>query len=179
MSNERSPREVCSTTMGTRGDMRASVGCNLQPESCTHPTRPEPKEQPQGCDKRRRAMSAEVDDVRREVLLPLEPEEAWPVVSEPEHLEAWLGDDVELDLRPGGEVVVRWEGGAERRGTVESVEDRERLAFRWHAVTPGDPDDRVVTRVEIGLEAVPGGTRLTVVESGLSAVAAGALLAGA
>ncbi len=59
--------------------------------------------------------------------------------------------------------VCRYEDGEERRGEVELVEEAERLAFRWHR-EGGDP-----SRVELIVDAVAGGTRLTVIETGLVA----------
>ena len=113
---------------------------------------------------------AEQAEVRRETVLPVPQEEAWSVVTEPEHLCEWLATEVEIDLRPGGDVVFRWEDGGERRGVVESVEELERVAFRWQASDDSDdPLRSLPTRVEICLDPVPEGTRLTVVESGFAA----------
>jgi uncharacterized protein YndB with AHSA1/START domain len=116
----------------------------------------------------------ENDAVRRDVTLPLSPDEVWPVVTDPEHLEQWLAPEVELDLREGGPAVFRWPDGAERRGVVETVDEPSRFTFRWRSGATRDGHDGagevadVVTRVEICLDEVPGGTRLTVVESGFS-----------
>ena len=71
------------------------------------------------------------DTIEREVLLPVEPEEAWEAITEPAELEAWFADEVEeLDLRPGGRAAFRWEDG-EREAVVEEVDPGRRLAFRW------------------------------------------------
>jgi uncharacterized protein YndB with AHSA1/START domain len=59
--------------------------------------------------------------VRREVVVPLTPEEVWPALTEPERMGQWFGADVQLDLRPGGEVVFRWptprDAGSSRRSS--------------------------------------------------------------
>ena len=45
------------------------------------------------------------ETVTREIVLPLERDEAWRVVTEPDHLREWLADDVEIDLVEGGRIV--------------------------------------------------------------------------
>ncbi|HET7855374.1 MAG TPA: SRPBCC domain-containing protein [Gaiellaceae bacterium] len=52
------------------------------------------------------------------------------------------------------------------RITVEAVDPLERFAYRWEpgGASEGGP----TTLVEFTLEEIPGGTRLTVVESGFS-----------
>jgi uncharacterized protein YndB with AHSA1/START domain len=97
--------------------------------------------------------------VRREIVLPVEPERAWELITEPDELEGWLADEVELEPEEGGEVHVRFDDGEERWGTVVEVEPERRLAFVW-----GD------SRVEWVLEPVEEGTRLVVVERSLSPV---------
>src|SRR5262249_54055967 len=71
-------------------------------------------------------------------------------------------DEVELEPHEGGAVVCRYEDGEERRGEVELVEEAERLAFRWRRGAGADP-----SRVEFILDAVAGGTEVTVVECNL------------
>jgi len=97
--------------------------------------------------------------VRREVTLPVEPERAWELITDPAELEGWLADEVELEPEEGGEVYVRFEDGEERWGMVEEADPERRLAFTW-----GD------SRVEWVLEPVEDGTRLVVVERSLSPV---------
>jgi uncharacterized protein YndB with AHSA1/START domain len=97
--------------------------------------------------------------VEREVLLPVPVEEAWEAVTEPEELEEWLADEVELDLEEGGAARFRWDDGTERNATVELVAEPVRLAFRWE-------DGEGASFVELTLIPVDEGTRVRVVESG-------------
>ena len=46
------------------------------------------------------------ESVTREIVLPLEREEAWRVVTEPDHLREWLADDVEIELVEGGQIEI-------------------------------------------------------------------------
>jgi uncharacterized protein YndB with AHSA1/START domain len=92
------------------------------------------------------------EKVEREVLLPVPVEEAWEAVTEPEELEAWLADEVELDLEEGGAARFRWDDGTERTATVELVAEPVRLAFRWE-------DGEGASFVELTLIPVDEGTR--------------------
>jgi uncharacterized protein YndB with AHSA1/START domain len=65
---------------------------------------------------------------------------------------------VELDPVEGGEIAVR-DGDDERNGTVETLEENERFAFTWSR--PGEGE----SYVEFTIEALPGGSRVTVVET--------------
>ena len=88
--------------------------------------------------------------VTREVVMPVEPEEAWADVSEAERLAEWMDEDVELDLWEGGDVRI-----GDRAGTVHEVEDGRRIRF--------STGDSVIT---FTVEPVVDGTRVRVTETG-------------
>jgi uncharacterized protein YndB with AHSA1/START domain len=95
----------------------------------------------------------------KEVVLPVEAEEAWEAVTEPDALEAWLADEVELDLREGGAATFVLPGGEQRTAIVEEVSPGERWSFWWWtADAPG-------SRVTVELAPAVGGTRVRVTES--------------
>ena len=94
-------------------------------------------------------------EVTREVVVPAPPEEVWEALTEPERLEEWFANEVELDVRPGGTGRFRWDDGDERCAVVREVEPGERLVLDW------DDEGRVV----FTLEEVPEGTRLEVRET--------------
>src|SRR3954447_14651695 len=56
--------------------------------------------------------------VRREVTLPVEPERAWELITDPEELEGWLADEVEPEPEEGGDVAVACGAGEERWAPV-------------------------------------------------------------
>ncbi|HUK96119.1 MAG TPA: SRPBCC domain-containing protein [Gaiellaceae bacterium] len=93
--------------------------------------------------------------IRREIVFPVTREELWDALTEPERLEDWFANEVEVDLRPGGAAHFRWSNGEERHATVTTVAPEERLAFSW--------DDE--GEVEFTLADDADGTRLTVVET--------------
>jgi uncharacterized protein YndB with AHSA1/START domain len=95
-------------------------------------------------------------EVTREIVLDAPRDEVWAALTEAERLEEWFANDVELDARPGGEGVFRWDNGEERRAVVEEIEEERRLALRW------EDDDGLV---EIALEETEDGTLLVVRES--------------
>jgi uncharacterized protein YndB with AHSA1/START domain len=91
--------------------------------------------------------------VNRDIVLPVPRERAWELITDPAELEQWLADDVDFEAVEDAPLRVAWESGEERDGVVETVEDGERIVFRW-----GD------SRVEWALEDHPLGTRFSVVE---------------
>ena len=93
--------------------------------------------------------------IRKEIVLEATREEVWAALTDPLELEGWFANDVELELRPGGEATFRWSNGESRQATVTEVEPGERLAFEWE----GEGE------VEFTLDDDANGTRLTVVET--------------
>ena len=77
------------------------------------------------------------ESVTREIVLPLERDEAWRVVTEPDHLREWLADDVEIDLVEGGRIELGWDGGGGRTGVVETSTSRS------GSCSDGGPTNRV------------------------------------
>jgi uncharacterized protein YndB with AHSA1/START domain len=94
-------------------------------------------------------------EVTREIVFPVPPDEVWEALTDPDQLEEWFANDVELDPREGGEGVFRWDDGEERHATVVEAAPGERLVLDWD-------DDGTV---ELTLEEVEEGTRLLVRES--------------
>src|SRR4051794_12917419 len=122
-----------------------------------------------GCTSRRQRMVP--DKIEREILIEAPVEVAWAVVTEPEHISGWFSDSVELDLRPGGKMTLRWDGSHTVEGRVERVEPPHFFSFRW-VVGPGEGlAEGNSTLVEFALAAEGDGTRLTVVESGFADLA--------
>jgi uncharacterized protein YndB with AHSA1/START domain len=110
------------------------------------------------------------DSIEREVILPVPPARVWTALTQPDQLSAWFGTQATIDLRPGGEIILTWDGSTgpcgTHRGVIETVEPPKRFAFRWQS----GPDDVPMTRVEFTLETHPEGTRLRLVESGFASL---------
>jgi uncharacterized protein YndB with AHSA1/START domain len=112
-----------------------------------------------------------MDRIERSVFITATPERVWMVVTQPDHLGGWFADaGAEVDLRPGGAMVLTWKEWGTYRCTVERVEP-PRL-FVWsgpvHPDGPGGPGN--ATRVEFHLAPEGDGTRLTVVETGFASL---------
>ena len=97
--------------------------------------------------------------VEREVVLPVERDEAWEQVTQEGELEHWLADEVELKPSAGTPLRVAWDGGEERVGVVEEAVAPELLRFTWWR-GDGPPSE-----VRFELAEVEGGTRVRVVET--------------
>jgi uncharacterized protein YndB with AHSA1/START domain len=107
------------------------------------------------------------DEVRRELVVEAPLERVWRAITEPEELvHCFLDRIAEIDLRPGGGFRIEWQDDEFDAGTVQIVEEPSRFVFRWHGAGFDSPE----TLVEFTLEAVEGGTRVVVVESGSSQV---------
>ena len=95
--------------------------------------------------------------IRRELVLPEAPAEVWEALTEPERLEEWFANEVELDLETG-EGVFRWDDGSERHAQIDVWDPERRLGFTW------TDEEGAETRVDFTLVPEEDGTRVVVVE---------------
>ena len=107
------------------------------------------------------------DRIERTVQVAHPPAKVWAALTTAEGLGSWFGHKATIDLRPGGSASMTWDHGLTAEMRVERVEEPTVFAFTWHIHGLPDDDPRR-TYVEFTLEAVGGGTRLTVVESGFA-----------
>jgi uncharacterized protein YndB with AHSA1/START domain len=107
------------------------------------------------------------DRIERTVELPHPPGKVWSALTTAEGLGAWFGDQVAIDLRPGGSAQMKWASGHTADLRVERVEEPAVFGFTWHIYGLPEDDPRR-TYVEFTLEPAGAGTRLTVVESGFA-----------
>ncbi|MGH9276021.1 MAG: SRPBCC domain-containing protein [Acidimicrobiales bacterium] len=106
-----------------------------------------------------------METVERTVSLPTDLEGAWELLTHPDELAAWLGDDVTLRPVPGAPGRVLERDGTDRALVVEEVDEGRRLSWRWWV--DGDDPDQTGSRVEITLSPTPDGTLVRVVEQPL------------
>ena len=104
--------------------------------------------------------------IEREIVIDAPVEVVWAVVTEPEHISGWFSDSAELDLRPGGNAVLRWNEYGPVQGRVERVEPPHFFSFRWVVSHGAELAEGNSTLVEFTLTAEGEATRLKVVESG-------------
>ena len=71
------------------------------------------------------------DAITREIEIDAPRDVVWGIVTEARHLAGWLSDEAEIDLRPGGAMLLSWHGHGVYRARVETVEPPRTFAFRW------------------------------------------------
>lgn len=112
------------------------------------------------------------DSIEREVLIAAPIERVWATITQAEHVGAWFGDaGAEIDLRPGGEILIRWAQWGTGYGFVERVEPPHVFAFRGALLGHTEVRADNSTVVEFTLAPEGDGTRLRVVETGFRALA--------
>jgi uncharacterized protein YndB with AHSA1/START domain len=100
------------------------------------------------------------ESVKREVLLPASVQDVWEVVT----ADGWLAEEVDLDLRTGGEARFRFVDEV-KTGWIEEVLKPDdatrhaRLIFWW--AVDGEP----ASRVELTVEAEDDLSRLRIAET--------------
>jgi uncharacterized protein (TIGR03086 family) len=103
----------------------------------------------------------------KSTVLPVSPDEAFALITEPERLRRWQTVTARVDLRAGGEY--RWTvtPGHIAAGTFREVEPGRRVVFGWGWEGSPDlaPDASTVT---LTVEPVEGGTRVTLEHAGLT-----------
>ena len=131
----------------------------------------------------------------RDVLLDMPVDDLWRLVADPDGLRLWLGDSVDIDVRPGGVGTVRDGGGGGADGTgdgtsegdgdrdgdgygdgmvvrhvrVDRVEPAHELAFTWWR-TDNPHVAAQASQVVFRLTTVPGGSHLHITETLLGPV---------
>lgn len=99
--------------------------------------------------------------------LPVSPDDAFALITEPERLRRWMGVTARVDLRAGG--AYRWTvtPGNIVIGTFKEIEPGKHIAFSWGWDWSGDlgADASVVT---ITVEPSGSGTLVTLVHEGLT-----------
>jgi uncharacterized protein YndB with AHSA1/START domain len=107
------------------------------------------------------------EQIEREMIVAAPVERVWEILTQPEHFQRWFAfDGASIDLRPGGEIVMRWQEHGTFYARVEEVDPPHRFSYRG-ARLPDDPvRDGNATLVSFTLSPEGGGTRLRVVESG-------------
>jgi uncharacterized protein (TIGR03086 family) len=100
-------------------------------------------------------------------VLPVSPDEAFALITQPERLRRWQTVSARVDLRAGGEY--RWTvtPGHVAAGTYHEVEPGKRVVFGWG--WEGNPDLAPdASTVTVTVEPAEGGTLVTLVHEGLT-----------
>jgi uncharacterized protein YndB with AHSA1/START domain len=111
---------------------------------------------------------AVTDRIEREIVVAAPPERLWEILTRPEHIARWFMMESQVDLRPGGAMVLTSEEFGKFQGVVETVDPPHVFSYRW-ARHPDIPvAEGTATLVEFTLTPEGDGTRLRVVETGFA-----------
>lgn len=111
------------------------------------------------------------DIIERSVTIRADIDTVWKALTTREGIEHWFGDQVEIDLTPGGEASFGWsEYGSNSHAIVQEVVWPTRFSYRWVADNTQRVDTGPSTLVEFSLLADGDQTIVTVVESGFAAL---------
>ncbi|MFF5790739.1 TIGR03086 family metal-binding protein [Paeniglutamicibacter sp. NPDC012692] len=104
--------------------------------------------------------------IDKTVFIPVDPDTAFALITEPERLRRWQTVAARVDLRVGGEY--RWTvtPGHSAAGTYTEIEPGKRVVFTWGWQGTEAPEANPST-VAITLEPVDGGTNVRLVHEGL------------
>ncbi|TCC50779.1 toxin-antitoxin system toxin subunit [Kribbella capetownensis] len=105
--------------------------------------------------------------VGREVYVEARPDQVWAALTQGDNFTRWYAfGGAEIDLKPGGRIVLQWDEHGRYLGFVEKVEPGRRFAYRYAVEADTDPAPGNANLVEFTLTPEGDGTRLDVVESG-------------
>jgi len=119
------------------------------------------------------------DRIEKQVILGAPRSRVWRALTDVSQFNSWFGVSLTTPFEPGAEVSGRIDLENYRHVTmriwIETMDPERLFSFRWHpyAVEPGvDYTAEPTTLVSFALEDAPGGTQLTIVESGFDAIPA-------
>ena len=122
-------------------------------------------------------MSA--DRIEKKIFLRAPRARVWRAIASPEEFGTWFGAKLDGAFEPGarvpGRITIKGYENLPMEIVIDRVEPEGLFSYRWHpyAVDPKvDYSSEPMTLVEFRLVEVPGGTELTVIESGFDRVPA-------
>jgi uncharacterized protein YndB with AHSA1/START domain len=115
------------------------------------------------------------DRIEKTVILKAPRSRIWRALSDATQFGEWFKVKLDGQFKAGATIhgTITYPGyeGLTLEMAIERIEPERLFSYRWH---PGDPKGEYgaepMTLVEFTLEDVPGGTRLTIVESGFDKI---------
>jgi uncharacterized protein YndB with AHSA1/START domain len=106
--------------------------------------------------------------IERELRIAARPEIVFSFWTDPARMTKWMGRDVRLDPRPGGEFRIDYNGSDVARGIFVEVDAPARLVLTWGWEAEGDLTPPGASTVEVTFEPDGEGTILRLRHSGLN-----------
>ena len=92
------------------------------------------------------------DRIEREIVVAAPQERVWEIITQAGHVGKWFGESAEVDLRPGGSIVLRWEKYGTMYGMIEKIDEPHYFSYRWMPGMIGEkPGNENSTLVEFTL----------------------------
>ena len=123
------------------------------------------------------APSASTDRIEKQVVFDVPRSRVWRALTDVSQFNAWFGVQLSSPFSPGAAVSgkLTFKGYDHLTLTIwiETMEPERLFSFRWHPYAVDETMDysaEPTTLITFTLEDAPGGTRLTIVESGFDAI---------
>lgn len=115
--------------------------------------------------------TTETDRIEKTILLKAPRSRVWKAIADARQFGEWFKVKLDGEFTAGATIAgtITYPGyeGLRMEIVIDRIEPERLFSYRWH---PGDPNSNYtsepMTLVEFTLEDAPGGTRLTIVESG-------------
>ncbi len=124
-------------------------------------------------------MTTSTDRIEKQITLDAPRSRVWRALTDVSQFNAWFGVSLTKPFAPGaeisGQISIKNYDHVTMRIWIEAMDPERFFSFRWHpyAVEPGvDYSAEPTTLVAFRLEDAPGGTKLTIIESGFDAIPA-------
>jgi uncharacterized protein YndB with AHSA1/START domain len=115
------------------------------------------------------AAVAAKGSIEREVRIAASPETVFAYWTEPSKMAQWMGRDIRLDPRPGGEMRIDYNGSDVARGEFVEVDPPSRIVLTWGWEAAGDATPPGASTVEVDFVPDGDGTIVRLRHSGLIA----------
>jgi uncharacterized protein YndB with AHSA1/START domain len=106
--------------------------------------------------------------IDREIRVRARPETVFSFWTDPSKMARWMGREVRLDPRPGGELRIDYNGSDIARGALVEVDPPRRIVLTWGWEAPGDPTPPGASTVDVEFVPDGDGTIVRLRHSGLA-----------
>jgi uncharacterized protein YndB with AHSA1/START domain len=106
--------------------------------------------------------------IDREIRVRARPETVFSFWTDPSKVARWMGREVRLDPRPGGELRIDYNGSDIARGAFVEIDPPRRIVLTWGWEAPGDPTPPGASTVDVEFVPDGDGTIVRLRHSGLA-----------